>query len=784
MKRLAFASLVIALLAGCASDPTEPATAGHDRPATPEAQVIPGVFRIKLREGTGELHPGPFTRSGAGITSIDAAATRAGATEIRNLFSDTERFRERHRKAGLHLWYEVRFGGDVPVAEAMTRFGAPDEVELMEPVYRMVPVETCAAAHTAPAQTSAAPFDDPLLGLQWVYRNDGSLPGSTAGADLNVYPAWTVCGGSGEVIVAVADGGIDFTHPDLAANMWDDGAGHCGFNFCTNTYEISPSEHGTRVAGMVGAVNNNGIGICGIAGGDGTPGSGVKLMSCQIFDGAPDAHSASIEALMVWAADHGAVISQNSWNYVGLSDLSASGKAAIDYFIEYAGMDENGRQTGPMAGGIVIFAAGNGNTSTPQFPAAYDKVIAVGSLCPDFRKAVSSNYGEWVDLVAFGGESTGIDGCNSPFTTDLGGGYIYASGTSMACPQVSGLAALAASYYGSKGHGFTAEELRGLLIGSGRREIVERFNPGYEGAFGAGLIDGEYLFFHDAAPEPVTDADAVGRRYRIEAEWTVPADYLGRAVRDFDIYVGKEPFTDIAAEGLKRYSFSIDNAVAGGRACGTVGGLDPEERYRIAIVARSKYGTAAEACFVDVAMTGNSAPEETMPAEEIFIRDTDENVYLPLGERFADADSPDDMLNYFVRYSKGGVVECIVDGDRLRIRPLAAGSVECEIIAVDRDGAAATHTVRVVVASADPVADLYPNPFADRLNIRIPGAEGRFRVMLYDRNGYKALDTYVSIAPGETGNSGWIATQDIAPGNYRFVLDYYGTAIERTVVKR
>lgn len=77
-------------------------------------------------------------------------------------------------------------------------------------------------------------------------------------------------------------------------------------------------------------------------------------MSCQIFD-EPGRDAATIEEIMVWTADHGAVISQNSWTYVpGLPDLSQSGKAAIDYFIKYAGCDENGNQTGPMKGGIVI----------------------------------------------------------------------------------------------------------------------------------------------------------------------------------------------------------------------------------------------------------------------------------------------------------------------------------------------------------------------------------------------------------------------------------------------
>ncbi|MDE6779207.1 MAG: hypothetical protein K2J51_07070, partial [Alistipes sp.] len=272
--------------------------------------------------------------------------------------------------------------------------------------------------------------------------------------------------------------------------------------------------------------------------------------------------------------------------------------------------------------------------------------------------------------------------------------------------------------------------------------------------------------------------------YRIEVEWTVPADYLGRAVRDFDIFASKEPFIGIETEGLRKSSFTIDDAVVGGRACGTVYGLDPADRYHLAVVARSKYGTASEVRFVDVEMSGNTPPEETMPAEEIFIRDIADNVYLPLDERFADFDAPDDELSYYVKYSKGGVVECIVDDGTLRIRPLATGSVGFEIIAIDRDGASAAHAVHVVVASADPTVDLFPNPCGERLNIRIPGAEGRFHVALYDRMGYKALDTNVSIAPGPAGDCGWIATQDIAPGSYRLVLDYYGSTVERTVVKR
>lgn len=367
-----------------------------------------------------------------------------GATGVQRVFSDGDRFRERRRRAGLHLWYDVHFSGAISVEEAMERFGRVDEIECIEPVPRMVPAGTTVVqAGVGPYSTAGSGnaagsgFDDPLLVNQWLYHREGSAVGSTAVADLNIVPAWSVSTGHKDVIVAVVDGGIDYTHPDLAANIWRDEQGACGYNFCRHNTEITPSSHGTHVAGTVGAVNNNGIGVCGIAGGDGTPGSGVRLMSCQIFD-EPEHGAATIEEIMVWTADHGAVISQNSWAYVpGLPDLSQSGKAAIDYFIEYAGCDENGNQTGPMKGGIVIFAAGNDGISDPVFPGAYEKVVAVASLGIDGRKVAGSNYGPWIDLAALGGHATG-DERFRVFSTTTNGGYGYSAGTSMAAPQVSG----------------------------------------------------------------------------------------------------------------------------------------------------------------------------------------------------------------------------------------------------------------------------------------------------------------------------------------------------------
>ena len=131
-----------------------------------------------------------------------------------------------------------------------------------------------------------------------------------AGADINLFDAWNVTTGNPEVVVAIIDGGVDYSHEDLARNMFvnqaelngidgvdDDGNGYVddiyGFNFCTNTGAVYPHSHGTHVAGTVAAVNNNGIGVAGVAGGDGSANSGVRMISCQAFDsrnGVPSAN--------------------------------------------------------------------------------------------------------------------------------------------------------------------------------------------------------------------------------------------------------------------------------------------------------------------------------------------------------------------------------------------------------------------------------------------------------------------------------------------------------------
>ncbi|MBU3807677.1 MAG: S8 family serine peptidase, partial [Candidatus Phocaeicola faecipullorum] len=355
---------------------------------------------------------------GSGVKSVDDAAVSLGVVRMERTFPYAGKFEPRTRKEGLHLWYDVYFDETVPLTRAGEEFSSIPGVSTVE--YRpkvvrvvgtMVPGTLTSSPELLSGRTSEAAdvFNDPMLEEQWHYYNDGSLSGSVAGADINILPMWERgFVGNSDVIVSVVDGGIDYTHEDLADNMWvnpemsDPDESH-GYNFVRNNYRLTADDHGTHVAGTISAVNNNGIGVCGVAGGDKANGiPGVRLMSCQIFEGMTGGDGV---AAIKWGADHGAVISQNSWGYeLGyIRGTPESDKAAIDYFVKYAGFDENGNQTGPMAGGIVIFAAGNDATNV-GYPGDYENCMAVSAIAADYEDAYYTNYGDWVDIAAPGGD--------------------------------------------------------------------------------------------------------------------------------------------------------------------------------------------------------------------------------------------------------------------------------------------------------------------------------------------------------------------------------------------
>ena len=329
---------------------------------------------------------------------------------------------------------------------------------------------------------------------------------------------------------------MDVNHPDLKESMWvnegevfgsvedADGNGYAGdrhgYNFVKQTGKITVNDrydsgHGSHVAGAVAARNNNGVGIKSIAGGDGSADSGVRIMSCQIFSGQYVGTLLDEVRAIKYAADNGAVILQCSWGYIsGAANPYEWGqqfstdeewelynpleKQALDYFVTTAGSAE-----GVIEGGIAVFAGGNESAPAASYPGAYGKFVSVAAVAGDFTPAVYSNYGPGTRISAPGGDQdyyfdfapkdadgnvilsqTGSVGCilstlpewhTGSNIGNLDGdflGYGYMEGTSMACPQVSGVIALGLSYALQQRKHFKAEEFIQLLY-STATEIPE-----------------------------------------------------------------------------------------------------------------------------------------------------------------------------------------------------------------------------------------------------------------------------------------------------------------------
>lgn len=540
------------------------------------------------------------------VKSMGFAVKDLGIVRMKRLFPYAGKFEERTRKEGLHLWYEIRYDEDKSVTKASGDLKLIDGIEIIDPKPIMVLEGSNEVAEyltpTAATTTAGMPFNDPNLGKQWHYYNDGSVSSSfQSGCDINVFPVWkSYTTGNPDVIVAIVDGGIDYSHEDLADNMWHDpeDTRRVGFNFCTNNYVITSHNHGTHVAGTVAAVNNNGLGVCGVAGGDAAKGQkGVSLMSCQIF--ASDGSQGSGELAIKWAADHGAVIAQNSWGLSTPASTPEALKTAIDYFIKYAGFDENGVQVGPMAGGLVVFSAGNESSSKP-YGTDYEGMFTVSAVGPDYCKAYYSNYGDWCDIAAPGGDTT--KGGNI-WSTLPGNQYGTMTGTSMACPHVSGVAALVVSRKG--GQGYTCQALRNAL--ESYTTDISAYNRNIY--VGKGLVNA-YLAIAGSggkAPDKVTDYSLSVKSNTVTVTARIPADQDDDKPNSLIVYYSTSSFS--STEGLKFSSFYVGDLKAGAYLTGSVTGLDFSQKYYFSVVACDLAGNKSALSELKTATTGiNHAP--------------------------------------------------------------------------------------------------------------------------------------------------------------------------------
>ncbi|RUL83405.1 S8 family peptidase, partial [Tautonia sociabilis] len=331
---------------------------------------------------------------------------------------------------------------------------------------------TLAAARRDPAVLYAEPDylisaavapNDPRFPEQWGLSNPASSVATTGSlpidADIDATTAWQTSTGNRSVVVAVLDSGVDYAHPDLAANIWtnrgevpgngidDDNNGYVddirGWDFVNRDNDPrDDNSHGTHVAGTIGAVGDNGAGISGVA-------WRVSLMPLKVLDRNGNGSISSAIDAISYAYRNGAVISNISWGGTQYSQ-------ALRDVIETAGAS---------TGHLVVAASGNSGRAldapgSPRFyPASYDlpNIVSVAASDRSDQRASFSNFGQVsVDLAA-----PGVD----ILSTTPGGAYSFKSGTSMAAPHVTGAAALLKAIDPT----LDAQKLASALIGSADR---------------------------------------------------------------------------------------------------------------------------------------------------------------------------------------------------------------------------------------------------------------------------------------------------------------------------
>jgi thermitase len=254
--------------------------------------------------------------------------------------------------------------------------------------------------------------NDPRAGDQWQYNNTGQA-GGTVNADINAFEAWHVTRGSASVPIAILDTGIDQNHEDLQSNIAQNK------NFTDSPTADDRYGHGTHVAGSAAAATHNGRGVAGTC-------PGCALYNVKVLGDRGGGQWDWIANGIVWAADNGAKV-------ISMSLGGAYDSNTVRLAVEYAW----------GKGAVLTAAAGNDGVNTRFYPAAYDKVIAVGATTRTDTKASFSNYGaDWVDVAAPGADilSTAPNHSNTLWRRGVTYGTI--SGTSMATPHVAGVAGL------------------------------------------------------------------------------------------------------------------------------------------------------------------------------------------------------------------------------------------------------------------------------------------------------------------------------------------------------
>ena len=409
-----------------------------------KGNYVKGELLVKFKSGVSE-------KSAMGLHSA------VGATVGRkfSLIPDLER---------------VNLPAGMAVKDAIVHYMQDPNVEYAEPNYIRYPKDS-------------VPNDPYFNPQQWALQNTGTFAHGTAGADIKMPQAWDLTQGSRSVVVAVIDSGVDLNHPDLVNNIWRNlGETSCtdgidndnngfkddcvGWNFSDKNNEpMDNLGHGTHVAGIIGAVGNNGVGITGMM-------WNVQIMPLKfITDFGPDVCGPDVD-FCGSVADETAAIQYAIKN--GAKIINASFGAGT-----FSQAESDAINAANNAGLLFIAAAGNGsldalgdnNDLTPSYPANYKlpNIISVAATDQNDVRAPFSNFGPNSVHVAAPGvyilstvPLTGVSSSFSSLCTGSGfASFDFCAGTSMAAPHVAGLAGLLESYYTNN---FTPAQVRATIL--------------------------------------------------------------------------------------------------------------------------------------------------------------------------------------------------------------------------------------------------------------------------------------------------------------------------------